>query len=270
MAKAKKGRPVGSSNISTTVKVNASACPKCGSTERTSYADKRICFLEGTHTGQRYNQIIRKPTKCLNCGMGRIDEIFAYVISKGNPISGFIPKGEHCEKIEASYGGAMDTQEFSFPNIKIAISVAGRSFAGAVLATKPSLDARETAAYIDVAGMEADGGAAKITRGGVEVGALTILDLRGDGAVTVAGKLNAAAVEISDLAANGFPCWMLQLNLDCGYRTVVGPHEVAVVNGVDVKGPVVIYRGARIIASEVTCVGDEGFDLASPPIEVFE
>jgi hypothetical protein len=72
----KKGRPKGSTNREVEqVAVPATACPKCGSTRRAPYFNRReipyagTCFL----TGQVYTSIIVRRCSCVDCGQFRDD-----------------------------------------------------------------------------------------------------------------------------------------------------------------------------------------------------
>lgn len=75
MAKATKGRPAGSPNREVDhAEAKVTRCEKCGSTERTPYFNRHeqaIAGLDGE--GDPYTHIIRRRTKCLECGQHRID-----------------------------------------------------------------------------------------------------------------------------------------------------------------------------------------------------
>lgn len=73
------GRPKGSQNVTTTVDVELSRCPCCGSTERSEYLDRLVQEYEGTTpAGDPYNRIVRRRTRCLSCGQQRIDRTFEF------------------------------------------------------------------------------------------------------------------------------------------------------------------------------------------------
>jgi len=72
-------RPKGQTNITLVVDVVESYCPMCGSTERTHYDGRRNRTIEtpGVRAdGTKYNRIVRRPTKCKQCGTRRIDRTF--------------------------------------------------------------------------------------------------------------------------------------------------------------------------------------------------
>jgi hypothetical protein len=71
-----KGRPKGSANRDVDqVDAPATACPKCGSTRREAYFNRRdlavqgVCFL----TQKPYTSIIIRRTSCSDCGQHRDD-----------------------------------------------------------------------------------------------------------------------------------------------------------------------------------------------------
>jgi hypothetical protein len=56
------------------VTVTPSACPNCGSTERTGYAGTKARKLSGQlPDGRRYQTVVWKPTKCRGCNQNRVD-----------------------------------------------------------------------------------------------------------------------------------------------------------------------------------------------------
>jgi len=77
-----RGRPKGSRNVKTTAEVVPSRCPECGSTQRAGYLDKVVQKMAGTADGKPFNRIVRRRTRCLDCGHPRIDRSFEYVPSK--------------------------------------------------------------------------------------------------------------------------------------------------------------------------------------------
>jgi len=74
-----KGRPKGSPNVSAVVDVQASQCPGCASTRRSEYLDRHVQEYAGTtNAGKKYNRIVRRRTRCLDCGQLRIDRAFEF------------------------------------------------------------------------------------------------------------------------------------------------------------------------------------------------
>ena len=92
----KRGRPPGSPNVSTTVRINASACKVCGCTETKGYVRKCTLFEDGVREGQRYNLVVRRQTACKSCGAKRIDEWYEFHVS-GNRKTVLNPNGVACE-----------------------------------------------------------------------------------------------------------------------------------------------------------------------------
>jgi len=72
--KRKRGRPVGSkTRHRPAVVAILSACPACGSTDRTPYRRLRTVRASGAIEGQRFNQIVTRATCCAACGTERSD-----------------------------------------------------------------------------------------------------------------------------------------------------------------------------------------------------
>jgi len=71
------GRPKGSKggNVDT-VTVEPSRCPRCGSTRRSDYYGKTEQTFRGEHGGRPFTHIVRRRTKCLDCGQTRIDRAY--------------------------------------------------------------------------------------------------------------------------------------------------------------------------------------------------
>lgn len=51
----------------------ATQCSKCGSSRRDKYSGVRIQEHAGTFEGKQYTHIVRRWTKCLDCGQARVD-----------------------------------------------------------------------------------------------------------------------------------------------------------------------------------------------------
>lgn len=72
------GRPAGSPNeqaVQTTVPI--SRCPKCGSTERVPYYNRRERAISGvTPDGHPYTHVVWRRTRCENCGQVRDDRTY--------------------------------------------------------------------------------------------------------------------------------------------------------------------------------------------------
>ncbi len=64
------------------VEVVVSRCPKCQSTSRTPYTDKRVHNFAGVKNGVPFTHVIWRPTKCRKCGQARVDKF--YELSDGN------------------------------------------------------------------------------------------------------------------------------------------------------------------------------------------
>lgn len=78
MSEKTKGRPKGSPNVSAVVDVQLSQCPRCESTRRSEYLDRQLQEYSGTNLGRKYNRIVRRRTRCLDCGQLRIDRAFEF------------------------------------------------------------------------------------------------------------------------------------------------------------------------------------------------
>ena len=71
------GRPKGSTNTDAdVVHVEPSRCRRCGSTRRGDYYGKTEQAFCGKHNGQPFTHIVRRRTKCLDCGQVRIDRAY--------------------------------------------------------------------------------------------------------------------------------------------------------------------------------------------------
>lgn len=72
------GRPRHAKNIETIIDHDPSACPKCRSTEREPYfgAPLEQEFSGTRPNGQAYTHIVRRRTRCKNCGQARIDRTY--------------------------------------------------------------------------------------------------------------------------------------------------------------------------------------------------
>jgi hypothetical protein len=53
-----------------------SCCPKCGSTERTDYANTTRVAYNGIHKGREYTHVVWRSTSCLACGQRRRDRSY--------------------------------------------------------------------------------------------------------------------------------------------------------------------------------------------------
>lgn len=78
MSEKNKGRPKGSPNVAAVVDVQLSQCPRCESTRRSEYLDRHLQEYSGTTMGRKYNRIVRRRTRCLDCGQLRIDRAFEF------------------------------------------------------------------------------------------------------------------------------------------------------------------------------------------------
>jgi len=71
------GRPKGSKGGTIdTITVEPSRCRRCGSTRRGDYYGKTEQAFRGKHNGQPFTHIVRRRTKCLDCGQTRIDRAY--------------------------------------------------------------------------------------------------------------------------------------------------------------------------------------------------
>lgn len=71
-----RGRPRGSPNHQVEqIELPASICPKCGSTRRAPYFNRREVTVAGvcSKTGMAYTAVIWRRTVCLDCGQHRVD-----------------------------------------------------------------------------------------------------------------------------------------------------------------------------------------------------
>ncbi len=74
--KKRRGRPAGSPNVDTVIDVPASRCPICQSTRRSEYEGRMVQPYAGMQNGSPYTHIVRRRTRCLDCGQVRIDRTF--------------------------------------------------------------------------------------------------------------------------------------------------------------------------------------------------
>jgi len=74
----KGGRPAGSANRDyAVVVVNKSACPACGSVERSDYTDTSTMDFNGIdQNGMSYSKVTWRTCQCLACGQWRKDKSF--------------------------------------------------------------------------------------------------------------------------------------------------------------------------------------------------
>ncbi|QEG15530.1 hypothetical protein GmarT_13710 [Gimesia maris] len=82
ISKPKVGRPKGAKTQSLPVQnVFLSQCPACLSTDRLGYSSVKTREFSGTApTGQPFNYVSRKRTRCRKCGQKRIDVTYENVI----------------------------------------------------------------------------------------------------------------------------------------------------------------------------------------------
>ena len=72
--KAPTGRPKGATTEKRISDATPSRCAKCGSTERTGYADVRTMPFAGADSaGNPYTHVVWRRTSCKHCGQSRID-----------------------------------------------------------------------------------------------------------------------------------------------------------------------------------------------------
>jgi len=55
-----------------------SACPRCGSTDRTPYYHTRTLAITGRILGQPYDHIVYRYTRCRACGQHRVDRHYEF------------------------------------------------------------------------------------------------------------------------------------------------------------------------------------------------
>ena len=71
------GRPKGSKQtVPDFVNVEPSRCKRCGSTRRSDYYGKTEQAFRGEHNGRPFTHIVRRRTRCLDCGQLRIDRAY--------------------------------------------------------------------------------------------------------------------------------------------------------------------------------------------------
>jgi len=71
------GRPPGAKNLDVEeIEGELTRCPKCGSTERGPYFNRRDLPIRGNHlvTGLPYTSIVVRRCQCLGCGQHRDDK----------------------------------------------------------------------------------------------------------------------------------------------------------------------------------------------------
>lgn len=72
-----KGRPEGSKTTREIGTVELSRCPKCNSTERTPYRNKRESECGGkTLDGKPFTHVVWQSTTCAKCGQHRTDKTY--------------------------------------------------------------------------------------------------------------------------------------------------------------------------------------------------
>lgn len=78
MEEKKRGRPKGAKTQDVeTVEVQQTCCPKCGSTQRSSYiGTPRHVQSSGEHNGLPYNSVTFRRCRCLSCGQLRSEKTF--------------------------------------------------------------------------------------------------------------------------------------------------------------------------------------------------
>lgn len=74
----KPGRPENSPNVERDHgEVKLSRCKKCDSTDREKYFGTPLEYpIGGVHDGLPYTHVVRKRTKCANCGQQRMDAFY--------------------------------------------------------------------------------------------------------------------------------------------------------------------------------------------------
>jgi predicted transcriptional regulator len=58
------------------VKIWPQGCPRCGSTERTSYHHIEYQDHSGEMDGKIYTRIKRQRTECTSCGQSRVEMVY--------------------------------------------------------------------------------------------------------------------------------------------------------------------------------------------------
>lgn len=80
------GRPKGARNRdAVTVLVQPANCPKCGSSERTRYTQTTTQLHAGTIAGEKFNQIVRRWCRCLQCDQWRIEQHYELTQKQQKP-----------------------------------------------------------------------------------------------------------------------------------------------------------------------------------------
>ena len=75
----KSGRPKGTPNAEpTTVTVQKTRCPKCGSTDASKPWNKRKRPIDGIHDGKPYDAITWRRKRCSACGQVRDEKEYHY------------------------------------------------------------------------------------------------------------------------------------------------------------------------------------------------
>ncbi len=70
------GRPKGKNDKPAVQTVEPSRCPSCNSTERGHYFGRTVQEHKGIDDGKPYDRIVRRRTKCAQCGQIRIDRTY--------------------------------------------------------------------------------------------------------------------------------------------------------------------------------------------------
>ena len=71
------------------VTTDAPRCPSCKSTRREEYTNKQVQQFAGLlPDGTPYSAIIRRNTKCLDCGQARIDRTYEFQPAKAKGTKG--------------------------------------------------------------------------------------------------------------------------------------------------------------------------------------
>jgi hypothetical protein len=75
--KKKPGRPKGAKTAPTVhALAQPSRCPRCGSSKRSEYYNRREVAFSGVFQEQPYNRVVYRRCKCTDCGQHRIDRTY--------------------------------------------------------------------------------------------------------------------------------------------------------------------------------------------------
>lgn len=279
-------RPPGSKNVNAVSIGQLTRCPGCRSTARETYEAKRVTFAQGTTAeGDPYTAIVRRKTRCADCGLPRWDKFFEYSSKAAraenttqHPIDSAPPrKGPCLPPIRAAFMEGMNIDAFNLNPHPVVIAAAANilaapsgnvaTFSACIYAggevNPPGYVDR---VILDVEGLDVGAGQPPLLFNADPlqiVGHIEEISMLGDGTIAVEGVVSGAGPrsrEVASMAKNGFP-WRCQLGLKPVRAERLESGEAVMVNRRQVEGPAVIIREAKLITVGVSAFGGDGTSL---------